>query len=139
MHTDSRLTADIVGQVIRLAHHAGARNWIPSTSGNFSVRIDASTCAVTASGSDKTQLTVDGVIAAAISGEVWPSTTEVASGSAASAATKSPLARIIDRPRSRCRPGTRVETIARSPTQGASASIASVCAAKRTHTTCGAE
>lgn len=72
MHTDSRLTADIVGQVIRLAHHAGARNWIPSTSGNFSVRIDASTCAVTASGSDKTQLSADGVIAAAISGERHP-------------------------------------------------------------------
>jgi len=72
MHTDSRLTADIVEQVIRLAHHAGARNWIPSTSGNFSVRIDDRTCAVTASGSDKTQLTANGVIAAAIRGERHP-------------------------------------------------------------------
>jgi methylthioribulose-1-phosphate dehydratase len=72
MGTDSRLTDEILGQVIRLAHHAGARNWIPSTSGNFSVRIDSQTCAVTASGSDKTQLTPEGVIAASIRGERHP-------------------------------------------------------------------
>ena len=70
-------------------------------------------------------------VRAAISGEVWPSTTAVASGRAASAATKRPLARIIDRPRSRCSPGTRVETTARSPSHGASASMARVCAAER--------
>jgi methylthioribulose-1-phosphate dehydratase len=72
MGTDSRLTEDILGQVIRLAHHAGARNWIPSTSGNFSVRIDNATCAVTASGSDKAHLTAEGVIAASITGERHP-------------------------------------------------------------------
>lgn len=72
MSTDRRLTDDIMGQVIHLAHHAGARNWIPSTSGNFSVRIDSQTCAVTASGSDKTRLTPEGIIAASISGERHP-------------------------------------------------------------------
>ena len=72
MPNDSRLTDDAAGQVMRLAHHAGAKNWIPSTSGNFSVRIDAGTCAVTASGSDKTRLGPEGIIAAAIRGERHP-------------------------------------------------------------------
>jgi methylthioribulose-1-phosphate dehydratase len=56
-----------VRDVIRLAHHAGARNWVPSTSGNFSVRIDATSCAVTASGGDKGALTADGVIRVGLS------------------------------------------------------------------------
>lgn len=63
---------DISAQVIRLAHHAGARNWIPSTSGNFSVRIDTTSCAVTASGSDKTHLTDAGVIRAPLAGPAHP-------------------------------------------------------------------
>ena len=40
-------------------------------------------------------------IAAAINGEVWASTTEVASGSTLNAATNSPLAKIIATPRAR--------------------------------------
>ncbi len=58
--------------VIALAHHAGARNWIPATSGNFSVRIDANDCAITASGSDKTKLAHDGVIRAPFTGGAHP-------------------------------------------------------------------
>ena len=58
--------------VLALARHAGAKNWIPSTSGNFSVRIDGTDCAITASGSDKTNLTRDGVIRAPFAGAAHP-------------------------------------------------------------------
>lgn len=58
--------------VIALAHHAGARNWVPATSGNFSVRIDSDSCAVTASGGDKGKLTADGVIRASLTGPAHP-------------------------------------------------------------------
>lgn len=61
-----------VAGVIALAHHAGVKNWIPATSGNFSVRIDATDCAITASGSDKTKLTADGVIRAPFAGGTHP-------------------------------------------------------------------
>lgn len=63
---------DAVKAVMRLAHHAGARNWVPATSGNFSVRIDGASCAVTASGGDKGALTADGVICASLSGPKHP-------------------------------------------------------------------
>jgi methylthioribulose-1-phosphate dehydratase len=66
------LPGDTTAGVIALAHHAGARNWIPATSGNFSVRIDSRDCAITASGSDKTKLTPDGVIRAAFTGGAHP-------------------------------------------------------------------
>jgi methylthioribulose-1-phosphate dehydratase len=55
-----------------LAHYAGSRNWIPATSGNFSVRVDAAHAAVTASGGDKAKLTTDGVIIADINGPPHP-------------------------------------------------------------------
>jgi methylthioribulose-1-phosphate dehydratase len=58
--------------VLALAHHAGARNWVPATSGNFSVRIDANDCAITASGGDKGALTSEGVIRADIHGLAHP-------------------------------------------------------------------
>lgn len=61
-----------VAGVIALAHHAGAKDWIPATSGNFSVRIDATDCAITASGSDKTKLTPNGVIRAPFTGGAHP-------------------------------------------------------------------
>ena len=58
--------------VVRMAHHAGARDWVPATSGNFSVRMDAKTCAVTASGGDKGKLLLDGVIEAPVHGPAPP-------------------------------------------------------------------
>jgi methylthioribulose-1-phosphate dehydratase len=58
--------------VIALAHHAGARNWIPATSGNFSVRLDESHCAITASGGDKGVLTAAGIIRAPVNGPAHP-------------------------------------------------------------------
>jgi methylthioribulose-1-phosphate dehydratase len=61
-----------VQDVIRMAHHAGARDWVPATSGNFSVRMDAKTCAVTASGGDKGKVTSEGVIQAPIDGPAPP-------------------------------------------------------------------
>lgn len=72
MSHDTGLPDDIVSQVISLAHHAGARNWVPATSGNFSVRIDSESCAVTASGGDKGALTPAGVIKCAIAGQKHP-------------------------------------------------------------------
>jgi methylthioribulose-1-phosphate dehydratase len=58
--------------VMALAHHCGAKGWIPATSGNFSVRIDAKDAAITASGSDKAQLAADGIIRASIAGARHP-------------------------------------------------------------------
>jgi methylthioribulose-1-phosphate dehydratase len=72
MSQEAGVPDETVGQVIRLAHHAGARNWVPSTSGNFSVRIDHGSCAVTASGGDKGALTAAGVIKCAIEGQKHP-------------------------------------------------------------------
>lgn len=40
----------------RLCHLFGARQWCLATSGNFSIRIDASHCLITRSGRDKTRL-----------------------------------------------------------------------------------
>src|SRR5262249_44727903 len=58
--------------VMALAHHCGAKDWIPATSGNFSVRIDAQAAAITAPGSDKAKLTPDGIIRASITGAPHP-------------------------------------------------------------------
>ena len=58
--------------VMALAHHSGAKGWVPATSGNFSVRIDANSCAVTASGGDKGKVAAEGIIRAAIDGPAHP-------------------------------------------------------------------
>ena len=54
--------------VMAMAHFAGQRQWVPATSGNFSVRISATEAAVTATGADKARLSEADVIAAAIKG-----------------------------------------------------------------------
>src|SRR5690606_21398316 len=54
--------------VIEMARYAGARGWVPATSGNFSVRMDEKSAALTATGADKAALDVSGVIEAEISG-----------------------------------------------------------------------
>lgn len=66
------LPDDAVRGVMALAHHAGAKGWVPATSGNFSVRIDANDCAITASGGDKGALKPDGVIRAGVRGPAHP-------------------------------------------------------------------
>ena len=59
---------DATRDVLALAHHCGAKGWIPATSGNFSVRIDGERAAITASGGDKAKLMAEGVIIANIDG-----------------------------------------------------------------------
>jgi methylthioribulose-1-phosphate dehydratase len=71
-HTLQTVPEAALRGVIALAHHAGAKNWVPATSGNFSVRIDGESCAVTASGGDKGKLTPDGVIRASLNGAAHP-------------------------------------------------------------------
>jgi len=48
--------AKAVAGVIAAGRNAAARHWVPATSGNFSVRIDADTIAITRSGVDKGSL-----------------------------------------------------------------------------------
>jgi methylthioribulose-1-phosphate dehydratase len=49
-------TAKAVAGVIAAGRNAAGRHWVPATSGNFSVRIDAGTIAITRSGVDKGNL-----------------------------------------------------------------------------------
>jgi len=54
--------------VVDMARLAGARGWIPATSGNFSVRMDDARAALTATGTDKARLDPSGVIEVEIDG-----------------------------------------------------------------------
>lgn len=58
--------------VIAMARFAGARGWVPATSGNFSVRMDDQKAALTATGANKAELDEQGVIEAAIAGPKHP-------------------------------------------------------------------
>lgn len=58
--------------VVTMARHAGARGWVPATSGNFSVRMNDKLAAVTATGANKAALTSAEVIAAEITGTKHP-------------------------------------------------------------------
>lgn len=58
--------------VIEMARFAGARGWVPATSGNFSVRMDGKKAALTATGANKAALTEEGVIETAIAGPKHP-------------------------------------------------------------------
>jgi methylthioribulose-1-phosphate dehydratase len=64
--------AEAARGVVAMARFAGARGWVPATSGNFSVRIDATRAAVTATGGDKAALEASGVIEVEISGPAHP-------------------------------------------------------------------
>lgn len=64
--------ADAVNGVIAMARFAGARGWVPATSGNFSARIDGQRAALTATGANKAELTEAGVIEAEIFGPKHP-------------------------------------------------------------------
>ena len=64
--------AEAATGVMAMAHFAGARQWVPATSGNFSVRMSAGEAAVTATGADKARLGETDVIAAEISGPKHP-------------------------------------------------------------------
>ncbi len=58
--------------VIAMARFAGARHWVPATSGNFSVRMDEKKAALTATGASKAELDEAGVIEADIAGPKHP-------------------------------------------------------------------
>ncbi len=58
--------------VIAMARLAGARGWVPATSGNFSARVDEKMAAVTATGANKAELDETGVIEVEISGTPHP-------------------------------------------------------------------
>ena len=64
--------AEAAQGVMAMAHFAGARHWVPATSGNFSVRMDGNLAALTATGADKAHLTEGEVIAAEIAGPKHP-------------------------------------------------------------------
>jgi methylthioribulose-1-phosphate dehydratase len=49
--------SDLAAQLIAAGHELHSLGWVPATSGNFSARIDAHTCLVTASGKHKGKLT----------------------------------------------------------------------------------
>ena len=70
--TSKAASDEAIRGVLALAHHSGTKGWIPATSGNFSIRIDVTHAAITASGGDKTKLTADGVIIAEIDGAPHP-------------------------------------------------------------------
>ena len=53
---DRDIEAGAVAEVIAAGRRASARHWVPATSGNFSVRIDADRIAITRSGVDKGHL-----------------------------------------------------------------------------------
>jgi methylthioribulose-1-phosphate dehydratase len=72
MHAPEQVPADAVRAVMALAHHCGAKDWVPATSGNFSVRLSAGDCAVTASGGDKGKVAAEGIIRASIDGPAHP-------------------------------------------------------------------
>lgn len=54
------------------AAFAGARGWVPATSGNFSARIDAGSIAITATGTDKARLTRDDIITLSLDDPAHP-------------------------------------------------------------------
>jgi len=54
--SDESALAKAVAGVIAAGRAAALRHWVPATSGNFSVRIDADTIAITRSGVDKGNL-----------------------------------------------------------------------------------
>jgi methylthioribulose-1-phosphate dehydratase len=58
---DGRVARAVAG-VIAAGRNAAARHWVPATSGNFSVRIDADRIAITRSGVDKGNLVASDIL-----------------------------------------------------------------------------
>ena len=56
--------------LINFGQTAYARGWVPATSGNFSVRLDEQSIAVTSSGKHKGKLTLKDILALDLNGEV---------------------------------------------------------------------
>lgn len=58
--------------IVRLSRLIHAHGWVPATSGNFSLRLDAEHCAITASGIDKGQLLASDVLCIDLAGQALP-------------------------------------------------------------------
>jgi methylthioribulose-1-phosphate dehydratase len=54
--------AEAAAEIAAAGRDFAARGWVPATSGNFSLRIDARRIAITASGRDKGALTADDIV-----------------------------------------------------------------------------
>lgn len=54
--------------IVAASHVIYSRGWSPATSSNYSVRLDANSCAVTVSGKHKGELSVDDVMAVDLAG-----------------------------------------------------------------------
>ncbi len=64
--------ADAVAAVIAAGGRAAAKGWVPATSGNFSVRIDAETIAITRSGVDKGRLEASDILIQPLASPLLP-------------------------------------------------------------------
>lgn len=62
--------AECVHALVGVAARLAAAGWVPATSGNFSMRVDATRIAITRSGADKGQLTPDGILLIDMHGKV---------------------------------------------------------------------
>lgn len=69
---DDPAVKEAVKAVIEAGAFCGARGWVPATSGNFSVRIDETRTAMTATGTDKSALTARDVLIAGINDAPHP-------------------------------------------------------------------
>lgn len=69
-HMDSEAAA--VAAIIRAGRFAAERDWVPATSGNFSVRVDAARIAVTKSACDKGALSPGDVMSLALAESLPP-------------------------------------------------------------------
>lgn len=68
--TDAEVRA--IAEVIAAGRRAAQRHWVPATSGNFSVRIDASRIAITRSGVDKGNLEPSDILLQPLDAELLP-------------------------------------------------------------------
>lgn len=64
--------ADAVAAVIAAGGRAAAKGWVPATSGNFSVRIDVETIAITRSGVDKGRLEASDILIQPLASPLLP-------------------------------------------------------------------
>lgn len=61
---------EIAKEIASVSHLLYRRGWVPATSGNFSMRIDETACAITQSGKNKEKLTEQEVVAVDFEGKV---------------------------------------------------------------------
>lgn len=70
--TESDYVETAIGAVIDAGRSASGRHWVPATSGNFSVRIDKSSIAITRSGVDKGALKPSDILIQSLDAPLLP-------------------------------------------------------------------